>query len=671
MKKIYMLLFLFLMASGAFAQCFIYEGFDNGVMPPTGWTIDGIPDQWTVGNSDNAGGTMPEGQFSYVQGTYTTRLITPMMDLTGLTSVKLSFRHMYDWYANPAPKVGVATRSHNGTWNSVWEVTPTANINAQLKEITITNTDVGQSEFQFCFYLTGNMYNLDYWYVDNILFYNALQTNGTMLSISTPKYVADPVPVSGTLMNTGTDPITSLELAWKLDNATDFHTSTFTGLNVVTEASIEFIMDLLNPPIGEHDLKVWISKVNGSPDNDPGDDTLVKHIVKVCHAIPRLPVFEEFTSSTCAPCASFNSGFVPWCNTQDSAIGLIKYQMNWPGNGDPYYTEEGGVRRGFYGVGFVPDLYCNGGNVATDMSAVQNAFDAAQLKPGLLDIATSYTLTNKVITINSSVLPFANFENTMVQIGVFEEVTYNNVATNGETEFEHVMMKMVPDAYGTISNFTDRAPISINQTVDLSTTNIERWDDVSVIVFVQDMGTREIYQTGYAKMDAQFRTEARLSDLKVDGTTIANFNSDTYDYTVEVPSGTVVAPVVTGIPIDPTALAIVVPATTIPGTTVVDVFAQDRSTKKTYNVNFDWYSGNVEKQAPAVLVYPNPTHGMVTISGATGAGISVMDANGRMLQSISNFTGTSIDLTGYPKGVYLLNITVAGKNPVHQRVVVY
>ncbi|MEZ5197672.1 MAG: hypothetical protein R2764_15170 [Bacteroidales bacterium] len=31
---------------------------------------------------------------------------------------------------------------------------------------------------------------------------------------------------------------------------------------------------------------------------------------------------------------------------------LVKYQMNWPGVGDPYYTE-GGAERNYYGVSWV------------------------------------------------------------------------------------------------------------------------------------------------------------------------------------------------------------------------------------------------------------------------------------------------------------------------------
>ncbi len=57
---------------------------------------------------------------------------------------------------------------------------------------------------------------------------------------------------------------------------------------------------------------------------------------------------------------------------------LIKYQMNWPGNGDPYYTEEGGVRRDYYGVSSVPDLYINSDHHFPAIDFTQEVFDEYQ-----------------------------------------------------------------------------------------------------------------------------------------------------------------------------------------------------------------------------------------------------------------------------------------------------
>ena len=210
-KSILLLAVIFSACSTLFGQSYVWEAFDAGQMPPAGWTISGYPDQWSVSNSDNAGGTSPEAMFSYINSNGTSRLISPSFDLTGLTTVKLSFRHYYDFYAN-GPKIGMATRSNGGAWNVVWEITPSGNVGPEQKNFDIANSDVGSSTFQFSLYITGNLYNVDYWYLDNILLFNPLNLDGGLIALTAPTYFKDSVVVTGIMMNFGTSEISSLEI---------------------------------------------------------------------------------------------------------------------------------------------------------------------------------------------------------------------------------------------------------------------------------------------------------------------------------------------------------------------------------------------------------------------------------------------------------------------------
>lgn len=672
MKAKHLLIAIFLMLSATMsAQTYFWEAFDDGQMPPTGWTLEGLTAQWAVSNSANAGGSAPEGVFNYIQQNTTTRLISPVADLSGLTTVKFSFRFFYDWYSNPAPKFGVATRSNSGTWTSVYEKTPTGNMGPQQVDIDITNTDVGSPTFQICIYLTGNMYNLDYFYVDNMLLFNPLNKDAAMISLGgTPTHFSDPVEVKGSIMNTGLTVINSLDIDWQLDNG-PVYSSSFTGLSLATQQTYDFTCsDILNAVIGAHVLKVWIRNVNGSPDDYHGNDTLSKAMYKICHAVPRKPLFEEFTSSTCSPCKTFNLGFVPWCNTNEDNITLVKYQMNWPGSGDPYYTEEGGVRREYYGVGYVPDLYCNGSQVPTDMAAVQNAYDQEILKLGMMKIAATHTLNGHIITVDASVLPFSDFPNCMVQIVVMEKVTHNNATTNGETSFEHVMMKMIPDANGSAFSFTDRVPVNITETVDLTGTHVEEWDDLIVAVFVQHISTKEVYQSAYSIENGTLANEARLASIMQDGQPIPGFLPDVFDYEVRVPSGTVIVPEITATPIDTNETVIVIPAVELPGTTSIDVFAQDLMTHNQYNVEF--IIGGVgfgDQQVSNVNVYPNPTSGLIRIMNANHSKITVFATDGTTLMHISDFAGSSINLGSLPGGVYMLSVEKPDQTVIKKKIV--
>lgn len=653
-------------------QTFLWEAFDAGQMPPTGWTINGLPAQWSVGNSNNAGGVAPEAKFTYINGTSQTRLITPAMDLTGITSVKVSFKHFYDDYSGTGPKAGVATRSNNGAWTSVWEINPSSNVGPEQIDLTINNSDVGQDDFQVCFYLDGNMYNIDYWYIDNVLIFNPLNLDLAIIGLpGTPTYFGGPVPVKGTIMNVGQTQVTSAEIHWTTDNGMA-HSTVLSGLSLDMQETYDFTCtDLMDAQIGSHQLGVFIHQVNGVQDDFQGNDTSYKAVYRVSHVSDRKPLFEEFTSSTCAPCAGFNSGFVPWCEQNEEDITLVKYQMNWPGNGDPYYTEEGGVRRDFYGVGFVPDLYCNGANVPTDMTAVQQAFDFAITQPGLMSMVASHTLNGHVINVQGAVLPFANITGCALYIVVMEKVTHNNASSNGETEFHHVMMKMIPDASGTSVNLSDRQTFTFDETMDLTGTFVEEWDDLIVGLFVQDLATKEVYQSIYSVENGTFDNESRLNDITVDGVSLTGFNPDVFTYDLHLPSGTTQVPVIDGVPMQPEETVIVVPAYELPGVTTIDVFAEDLIEHSLYTINLIIGGvGMEEKPVKAVTAWPNPTHGKITISGADHARVTLLTAHGEVVRTIGSLTSTTLDLTGTPGGVYLLKIERTDGTVIQKKIVI-
>ena len=82
-------------------------------------------------------------------------------------------------------------------------------------------------------------------------------------------------------------------------------------------------------------------------------------------------------------------------------------------------------------------------------------------------------------------------------------------------------------------------------------------------------------------------TDATLSDLQVDGTTITNFSSGTETYTYGLVEGTSVVPTVTATATDTGAvITSITAASSIPGTTEVLVTAADGTTTKTYTVSF-------------------------------------------------------------------------------------
>ncbi|MFC2152123.1 beta strand repeat-containing protein, partial [Bacteroidota bacterium] len=111
----------------------------------------------------------------------------------------------------------------------------------------------------------------------------------------------------------------------------------------------------------------------------------------------------------------------------------------------------------------------------------------------------------------------------------------------------------------------------------------------TVIVTAEDGTTTETYTIVFS---VALNDDATLSDLTVDnGTLVPVFDAATEDYTVELPYGTTVEPIVGATETDPNANAVITQATDVEGdlaarTATVVVTAEDGSTTKTYTVVF-------------------------------------------------------------------------------------
>ena len=147
------------------------EDFFSGEMPPAGWTVTGdFTNNWQISETSYAGGVAPEGQFYWLPDygyEATARLVTPVFNTTGMV-LELEFKHMLDFYSGSVT-IGVATTSNGGaTWNDVWSVNATDDISAETIILDINTPDEGSSTFQLCFFFTGDPYDINHWYIDDI-----------------------------------------------------------------------------------------------------------------------------------------------------------------------------------------------------------------------------------------------------------------------------------------------------------------------------------------------------------------------------------------------------------------------------------------------------------------------------------------------------------------------
>ena len=131
-------------------------------------------------------------------------------------------------------------------------------------------------------------------------------------------------------------------------------------------------------------------------------------------------------------------------------------------------------------------------------------------------------------------------------------------------------------------------PLSAFGPVDLT--------DVLQFKFDGGDGSQTIYLDNlyFFKESDEEGTDASLSDLQVDGTTVDGFSPSVLNYSVVLPEGTTEVPVVTATTNDSDASAVVTPADAIPGTTSILVTSANGQVERTYTVEFSIETETVE-----------------------------------------------------------------------------
>ena len=500
-KGKYFLLILLLFTAGmtkAIAQSrllLLEESFDGDSMP-AGWSINEHPNNWSVSASNNAGGETNELRLTWSpQFNGVSRFVSPAVDLTGVTSVMFSFKHALDNYSG-TNTIGVATSSDGGTnWNEAWSQNYyMSNVYSVATEIS--TPDMGQANVQFCIFFDGNTYNINDWFFDDIVVFSLEDLDLGLQSATLPDFVNSGETSFGmTVFNYGATVVTSVQATYEVEGLEPV-TETFTvNIPALSAQTLNFNTTSLMVP-GSYNIVYSIDLVNGQTDDVAENNMLEKHVSVAIGTVERIPIIEHFLSSTCINCLNVDQQMLNFCNNNLGRFTYTKYQMNWPGSGDPYYTEEGGVRRYYYGVNAVPQCFLDGEDQGYS-SIQQSIFNEHALRTAFMDIRGSFTVEGNIINIKADIMPYIDVD-ARIFLSVNEKETYNNVGGNGETSFQHVFMKMLPDAQGTFVSFNACELQHLEFTQDMSETHVEEMSDLEVSIWVQNYNTKEIFNSHFA-----------------------------------------------------------------------------------------------------------------------------------------------------------------------------
>ena len=671
MKKLFLLvlpLFFSMVLHGQNRALLLSESFDGSSIP-SGWSIAGMgQNNWSISETRNAGGEKNELMLQH-NPTFigTSRFVSPAIDLTGKSNVVVSFKHYLDNYSG-SHTLGIATTSDGGaTWNDAWSETYNADGKYEVRQLVETS-DIGQASVQFCIYYSGNCLNIDYWYFDDIVIYNLEDTDGDLDAIEVPDLVTVGYnAVSFRLINKGSNVITSLEASYQFEGH-EWVTETFeTNMEPLAAETFSFA----TPTFLEADnylLTVNLLKVNGATDDDPENNDLSKTVSVNISLTERIPMIEHFSASTCGPCVNVNNLMLQFTQNNPGKFTYTKYPENFPGNGDPYYYPEVGVRDNYYNVPWVPYVLLDG--VPQDGALTQDAFDAELEKQALAEIRGAFDVEGNHIIVTADLMAYAKLENVIAYVTVNEKTTTGNVGTNGETSFHHILMKMLPNASGNPLTINAGEYERLEFDVDLSSTHVEEMNDLEVAVWLQQYNTKDVY-------NSHFLYEYTTHPYPVENL-LLSANGNTVTATWEAPAAG--SPTGYNVMVNGELVVENQPALTYTFTPIENdynivevcaVYEGEKTSVKAVTGLLISQSVN-EHVIQAVRLYPNPSDGIVFVaSDADLQAIKLYDIAGRLVRHMTLCgTTTELDVKDLDGGIYFLQAICSDGNTTTQKLVV-
>lgn len=213
----------------------------------------------------------------------------------------------------------------------------------------------------------------------------------------------------------------------------------------------------------------------------------------------RLVLIEHFTQASCGFCPPWNTAYNNLVSANPGKVVILRYQVSWPGY-DPMNLHNPGEvanRVALYGINAVPASRLDGTNVGqVTQSSLDNRY--AISSPCTINLSHHLSPNYDSILVSMTITATEDMPASLkAHIAVIEEHIHfaSPPGSNGESDFYNVMKKMLPNANGTtLPALTTGQSYTINLGWKLK--NVYDIDELAVIAFVQNSGTKEVLQSG-------------------------------------------------------------------------------------------------------------------------------------------------------------------------------
>lgn len=528
------------------AQVYFEENFDTAI-PATWQNIDNSPGgggvwTWLANGGDGVAWFNADAQTNDMLAE-DADLITPTIDCSAATGqIFLNLTSGFTKYQGAVSAGDISVSADDGlTWTSVHSITAPE---SQSLFLDITAEAAASSTVKVKFNYTGDWDR--YWFIDNVQVFTPPAIDASILSIDNEEFVqvGANTTISGFMQGLGLDPITSFDINYSVDGAA-LVTQNITGVNIAIGEFYEYTHPTAWVPasLGTKNVEVSISNVNAGVDADMTNNAMSMAFEPFSMDLPagavrRVPLFEIFTSSTCPPCLPGNIIFHDIVDTKpaDEFVG-IKFQQDFPGTGDPYATSETVARRNYYNINSVPRMEIDGGWDENANNFTEGRYNYSRSIPSYLELSATYHIdqTTKKVTVRVNGKSLQDYPggSYRLQAAILEKITTDNVKSNGETQFENVTKKMLPNQNGTAIaalpldaaidetlEYTfagayrlpsDGQPANV---INLGTEHsVEEFTDLEVVVWVENSTSKSVLQAAHAKVDSDndgFSDEAEI-----------------------------------------------------------------------------------------------------------------------------------------------------------------
>jgi hypothetical protein len=344
-------------------------------------------------------------------------------------------------------------------------------------------------------FFSGNSYNINYWYIDDIKLFIPLAHDVMVKDIiADPEYSAGiPFTSKAILKNFGLNQETFNATCVIKVNGTSVYTQDCSNVTLTANQEQTVSFADFTPALANELYEITVT-TNLLGDMDPSNDSRTESFDTYTTARDMV-ILEIGTGTWCQFCPGASMGAHDLL-ANGKSVGIIKYH-----NGDSFANNYSNSRNSYYGISGYPtavfdgvDFHVGGSGTVSLYPVYLPIYESRKSKNSAFDIEIfgqnnqlDYSLTIRVTKAAATPSSYAN-------LVLHLALTESNIPFNwfNQTMINNTVRLMVPDQLGTLLDFSSGNVVDINLTFTRNASWIT--ENCELVSFIQNLNGKEILQ---------------------------------------------------------------------------------------------------------------------------------------------------------------------------------